>query len=60
MDLETKAVMRQTILAARALADLNAAASKLPNQHLLMQAIVLQEAKLSSEIENIVTTSDEL
>lgn len=32
----------------------------LPNQSILVNAIVLQEARLSSEIENIVTTNDEL
>lgn len=32
----------------------------IPNQAVLLKAIVLQEARLSSEIENIVTTSDEL
>lgn len=32
----------------------------MPNQAVLIQSIGLQEAKLSSEIENIVTTNDEL
>ena len=32
----------------------------IPNQGVLINAIVLQEAKLSSEIENVVTTNDEL
>ena len=32
----------------------------IPNQGALINAIVLQEAKLSSEIDNIVTTNDEL
>jgi Fic family protein len=59
-DLETKAILRQTILAARALADLKGIAAKIPNQAVLVSGIVLQEARLSSEIENIVTTSDEL
>jgi Fic family protein len=60
VDLETKAILRQTILAARALADLKGIAAKIPNQAVLVSGIVLQEARLSSEIENIVTTSDEL
>ena len=59
-ELETKAVLKQTIASARALADLRGIAAKSPNPRLLINGIVLQEARLSSEIENIVTTSDEL
>ena len=32
----------------------------MPNQEMLINAVVLQEAKDSSEIENIITTQDEL
>jgi len=32
----------------------------IPNQVVVINAIVLQEAKLSSEIENVVTTNDDL
>jgi len=32
----------------------------MPNQEMLINAMVLQEAKDSSEIENIITTQDEL
>ena len=35
-------------------------ANTIPNQSILINAIVLQEAKDSSEIENIITTSDDL
>ncbi len=59
-ELETKAVLKQTIAARAALADLKGAARQLPNQGVLIQALGLQEAKLSSEIENIVTTNDAL
>ncbi|MFT4114446.1 Fic family protein [Silvibacterium sp.] len=59
-DLETKAILKQTIASARALADLRGIAAKVPNPRILINGIVLQEARLSSEIENIVTTSDEL
>jgi Fic family protein len=59
-ELETKAVLKQTIASARALADLRGIAAKVPNPRILINGIVLQEARLSSEIENIVTTSDEL
>lgn len=59
-ELEGKAVLKQVIAARTALADLRGAAKLLPNQGVLIQAIGLQEAKLSSEIENIVTTNDDL
>ena len=59
-ELETKAVLKQAIASNRVLANLRGLAAKIPNQALLINSIVLQEARLSSEIENIVTTSDEL
>ena len=59
-DLESRAVLRQTIAATRALADLRGTSARLPNPRVLVNAIVLQEARLSSEVENIVTTNDEL
>lgn len=60
VDLETKAILKQAITANRMLANLRGVAGKIPNQSLLIHSIALQEAKLSSEIENIVTTNDEL
>lgn len=59
-ELETKAVLKQVIAARTALAELKGAAHLLPNQGVLIQAIGLQEAKLSSEIESVVTTNDDL
>ncbi len=59
-DLESKAVLKKAIGANKALAELKGAGELIPDQSLLIQAIGLQEAKLSSEIENIVTTNDEL
>lgn len=59
-DLETKAVLKRAVAAHRALADLRGTAARIPNQGILVNGIVLQEARLSSEIENIVTTQDEL
>jgi Fic family protein len=59
-DLESKAVLKQAIASRTAMANLRGAAKLLPNQGVLIQAIGLQEAKLSSEIENIVTTNDDL
>ena len=47
-------------LASRALAELNKNILRLPNPTMLVNTISLQEAKSSSEIENIFTTDDEL
>jgi Fic family protein len=55
-ELETRAVLKKCVVANRALAELKGAGDLIPNQAILINAIPLQEAKLSSEIENIVTT----
>ena len=60
IDLETKEVLKKTISASRALARLNGAMRNLPNPGLFLDSIHLQEAKASSEIENIITTNDDL
>jgi Fic family protein len=57
---ETIDILRQTNKSAAALAELKGVAKTIPNQAMLINAIVLQEAKDSSEIENIITTQDEL
>ena len=59
-DVETKAVLKQCVAASRAVAELKGAGGLIPDQAILINAIPLQEAKLSSEIENIVTTQDDL
>jgi Fic family protein len=59
-DLETKEVLAKTIKASRALAQLNGAIRNLPNPCLFLDTLHLQEAKASSEIENIITTNDDL
>jgi Fic family protein len=59
-ELETKAVLKRSISASRALAELKGLGELIPNQAMLINAIPLQEARLSSAIENIVTTTDEL
>ncbi len=59
-DLATKEVLTKTIKASRALAQLNGAIRNLPNPSLFLDTIHLQEAKASSEIENIITTNDDL
>lgn len=60
VDLETKAVLRQCIKARAALAGLKQAAELIPNQAMLINTLPLLEARASSEIENIVTTADDL
>lgn len=57
---ETIEILRQTTKSVAALAELKGIAKTIPNQAMLINAIVLQEAKDSSEIENIITTQDEL
>ena len=59
-DIETKAILKKTISANRALAGLKGATNLIPNPEILINAITLQEAKSSSEIENVVTTNDRL
>ena len=59
-ELETKAVLKRCVAANKALAELKGAGDLIPNQSVLINAIPLQEAKYSSEIENIVTTQDAL
>nr|WP_108870552.1 Fic/DOC family N-terminal domain-containing protein [Tessaracoccus timonensis] len=57
---ETPAVLKETISASRALARLDGAYKRLPDPTMLINLIPLMEAQASSEIENIVTTNDEL
>jgi len=59
-ELETKAVLKQCITARAALAELKQAAELIPNKTMLINTLPLLEAKDSSEIENIVTTADQL
>lgn len=59
-DVESKAVLRKTIEAAQALAELKGIAHTIPNDNILINTLILQEAKDSSAIENIITTHDEL
>jgi len=59
-ELETRAVLKQCISARAALAELKQAAELIPNQAMLINTLPLLEAKDSSEIENIVTTTDKL
>lgn len=58
--LETPEVLRQLARSHRQLAELKGVAGTIPNESILIDTLALQEAKDSSEIENIVTTEDEL
>ena len=57
---ESTSVLRACIQANKALAALKEAAVLLPNPDVMLSSLVLLESKASSEIENIVTTTDEL
>ncbi len=59
-DIETKSVLKAAALAHKALGELKGLALTIPNQNILLTTLSLQEAKESSEIENIVTTQDDL
>lgn len=59
-ELETKAVLKQLAKANRALAELKGYSDTIPNKHILINAVTINEAKDSSAIENIVTTHDDL
>ncbi len=60
VELETRVVLKALSKAHRPLAELKGRAVAIPNQAILINTLTLQEAKASSEIENIVTTQDEL
>jgi Fic family protein len=57
---ETVAVLKEVARAHRYLAELKGRAAAMPNPGILIDTLSLQEAKASSEIENIVTTQDEM
>jgi Fic family protein len=59
-DVETKKILKAAIDAAKTIAELNRIAKTIPNQAILISTLHLQEARSSSEIENIVTTNDKL
>ena len=59
-DIETKDVLKKLARARAALAEIKGVAETIPNQTILINTLTLQEAKLSSAIENIITTHDEL
>ena len=59
-EIDSKAILKACITARAALAELKQAAELIPNQGVLINTLPLLEAGASSEIENIVTTTDKL
>jgi Fic family protein len=59
-EIETKAVLKQCAPARAALGELKQAAFRIPNQSMLINTLPLLEARASSEIENIVTSTDKM
>ena len=59
-DIETKNILKHCIAARAALAQLKQAVELIPNQSMLINTLPIMEARASSEIENIVTTTDKL
>lgn len=59
-NVETGVVLKKAISAARALAELKGLGQTIPNQAMLVDSLILQEAKDSSAIENVFTTNDVL
>ncbi|MCV2217687.1 Fic family protein [Thauera sp. Sel9] len=60
MDFHTPELLKALVTAHRHLAELKGCAASIPNQGILINTLVLQEAKASSEVESYVTTQDEL
>lgn len=58
--IETVKVLKELVKASVALAELKGIANTLPNPHILLNAVILKEARASSEIENVITTQDKL
>lgn len=58
--IETVKVLRQLVKSSVALAELKGLAKILPNPAILLNAVILKEARASSEIENVITTQDKL
>jgi Fic family protein len=59
-EVETPRVLKAVVTASRHLASLDMACKRLPDPSLLINITPLLEAQASSEIENVVTTNDEL
>ena len=57
---ESRTVLKKVAEAHRYLAELKGVAATIPNEEILINTLTLQEARHSSEIENIITTQDDL
>jgi len=55
-----KNIYRQLVQSHKALAELKGFSETIPNKNILINSVLVNEAKDSSEIENIITTHDEL
>ncbi len=59
-EIENSKILKKAIGANKALAELKGMAKTIPNQTILINTLPLQEARSSSEIENVITTNDQL
>ena len=59
-DIDTRDILRACIEARAAVAELKQAGHLLPNQAILINILPILEARASSAVENIVTTTDRL
>ncbi len=60
INLKSEKILEQLTISSRALAELKGYANTIPNMHILINAVTINEAKDSSAIENIVTTHDDI
>ena len=60
INLKTEKILEQLTISSRALAELKGYANTIPNMHILINAVTINEAKDSSAIENIVTTHEDI
>lgn len=60
VDVETNAVLKKLASTHRALGELKGVMGTIPNQHILLETLILREARESSAIENIISTFDEI
>jgi Fic family protein len=59
-EMETKKVLKKAVAAHQKLAELKGIAASIPNEKILIDTLILQEARESSAIENIISTFDEV
>ena len=59
-EIESKKILKRAASSHRNLAELKGIANTIPNQSILINSLILKEARSSSEIENVITTNDKL